>query len=69
MFNPTVVDLDGNHGPLEVVMGTSAGQIHIIDANGQTRAGWPVARDSIHGQVRAVGRQRAGGLEGQVRRS
>lgn len=51
MFTPTVVDLDGNHGPLEVIVGSSAGQIHVIGTDGKNRDGWPVSRDRIHGQV------------------
>ena len=51
MFTPTVIDLDGTHGPLETIVGTSAGQIHVFTPEGTNRPGWPVAREPIHGQV------------------
>lgn len=52
LFPPTVADLDGSGGQLEVVVGTSAGQVHAFDIQGNEREGFPIPTDTVHGQVK-----------------
>ena len=53
MFSPTVIDMDRNGGHLEIVLGTSAGNIHVIETEGELkdRKGFPYSMGIIHGQV------------------
>ena len=51
LFTPTVVDLDSEGGPLEVIVGTSAGNLHVLDHTGSPRAGFPLLLTTLHGQV------------------
>lgn len=51
IFSPTVIDLDVDGGPLEVIMGTSAGSLFVFNQDGSVRTGWPVSQNTIHGQV------------------
>jgi len=48
-----VVDMDQTGGQLEVVVGTSAGNVHVIDLEGgpRDRPGFPYSMGTIHGQV------------------
>ncbi|XP_072032542.1 uncharacterized protein [Amphiura filiformis] len=51
LFTPTVVDLEGDGGPLEMIVGTSAGRLYVINHNGKIRQGFPVAIAPMHGQI------------------
>lgn len=53
LFSPTVIDMDRNGGHLEIVIGTSAGNVHVIETeNGvKERQGFPYGMGAIHGQV------------------
>ncbi|XP_033095277.1 protein DEFECTIVE IN EXINE FORMATION 1-like [Anneissia japonica] len=51
LFTPTVIDLDGNSGPLEIIVCTSAGRLIVLDCNGHLRTGFPKSFGTIHGQV------------------
>ena len=53
LFTPTVVDLDSQGGPLEIIAGTSAGNLHVLDHTGTPRTGFPVLLSTLHGQVHA----------------
>ncbi|XP_028409907.1 protein DEFECTIVE IN EXINE FORMATION 1-like [Dendronephthya gigantea] len=50
LSSPVVVDLDGNHGSNEVVIGSSSGKVHVLNKDG----GYPWSfhlSDSIAGQI------------------
>ena len=49
--SPTLIDLDGNGSDLEIVIGTSGGHVHVLNADGAPRRGFPIITDSIQGQV------------------
>ena len=51
LFSPTVLDLDGDGGPLEIITGSSAGHLHVHNLDGSDRPGFPVVTDTLHGQV------------------
>ncbi|KAJ8308441.1 hypothetical protein KUTeg_013315 [Tegillarca granosa] len=51
LFSPTVIDIDSLGGSMEIIMGTSAGNLYILDTNGNHRDGWPVSLNTLHGQV------------------
>ncbi|WAR19978.1 DEX1-like protein [Mya arenaria] len=53
LFSPTVIDMDRQGSYLEVVVGTSAGNVHVIDLEGgvRDRKGFPYSMGTIHGQV------------------
>ena len=51
LFSPTVIDLDRDGGELDIVIGTSAGNLHVFNSNGQHRNGFPYSMGTIHGQV------------------
>ncbi len=51
---PTVIDIDGDNSSLEIIIGTSGGNIHVINLDGSAREGYPIPTDSIHGQVENV---------------
>ncbi|XP_063426798.1 uncharacterized protein LOC134710372 [Mytilus trossulus] len=51
LFTPTVVDIQGDFSPLEIVLGTSAGNLYMLDHTGQVKDGWPKSSGSIHGQI------------------
>ena len=45
------MDIDGDFGPMEIILGTSAGNLYILDHEGNVKDGWPKSSGSIHGQV------------------
>lgn len=51
LFTPTVVDIDGDFSEMEIVLGTSAGNLFILDHMGTVKNGWPKSSGSIHGQI------------------
>jgi hypothetical protein len=51
LFAPTVVDIDGDFSALEIILGTSAGNLFVLDHTGLVKNGWPKSSGSIHGQV------------------
>lgn len=51
LSSPTVVDLDSDDSELEIVLGTSAGQLHVIQAWHGYREGFPIPMDALSGQV------------------
>ncbi|XP_013387693.1 protein DEFECTIVE IN EXINE FORMATION 1 [Lingula anatina] len=51
LFSPTVLDLDSEGGKLEIVFGTSVGSLYALTHTGETRTGFPLTMDSIHGQI------------------
>lgn len=51
LVTPTIVDLDSEGGPLEIILGSGSGQLHVLDHTGHPRQGFPVSSDSIHSQV------------------
>ncbi|XP_022103687.1 protein DEFECTIVE IN EXINE FORMATION 1-like [Acanthaster planci] len=51
LFTPTVVDLDSEGGPLEIIVGTSAGNLHVLDHTGTPRTGFPLLLSTLHGQI------------------
>ncbi|VDI06153.1 Hypothetical predicted protein [Mytilus galloprovincialis] len=51
LFTPTVVDIQGDFSPLEIVLGTSAGNLYMLGHTGQVIDGWPKSSGSIHGQI------------------
>lgn len=55
LFSPTVINLDGDGGEMEVITALSTGNIHAfspssIHVSGQ-RKGFPLSHNTIHGQV------------------
>jgi hypothetical protein len=51
---PTLADVDGD-GTLDVIVGTTAGNVHVISGvNGAPARGWPQTMSSIEAQVVAV---------------
>ena len=55
LFSPTIIDLDGNGGEMEVVVALSTGNIHVFTPStfkqsGQ-RHGFPLSHNTVHGQV------------------
>lgn len=54
LFSPTVLDLDGDDGPLEIITGSSAGHLHVYNSNGSIKPGFPIVTDTLHGQVTFV---------------
>ncbi|XP_064622090.1 uncharacterized protein LOC135484491 [Lineus longissimus] len=63
LTTPTVVDLDGVGGPLEVVLGTSAGNLMVFDRNWKNRPGFPIAYDVLHSQISVADLDQNGDLE------
>ncbi|XP_052267793.1 uncharacterized protein LOC127869338 isoform X2 [Dreissena polymorpha] len=65
LFSPTVIDMDRNGSHLEIVIGTSAGGIHVINLeNGvRDRSGFPYSMGTIHGQVTVADITKDGTLE------
>ncbi|KAK3608630.1 hypothetical protein CHS0354_042629 [Potamilus streckersoni] len=51
LFSPTVIDIDGDGSEMEIVIGTSAGSLHVIDTAGKQKPGFPVLKNTFHGQV------------------
>ena len=51
LFTPTVVDLDSEGGPLEIIVGTSTGNLHVLDHTGAPTPGFPLLLSTLHGQV------------------
>ena len=51
LFTPTVVDIEGDFSAMEIILGTSAGNLFILDHHGKVKEGWPKSSGSIHGQV------------------
>ena len=53
LFSPTLIDMDRKGDHLEIVIGTSAGNVHVIETdNGvKERQGFPYSMGTIHGQV------------------
>ncbi|KAK2150001.1 hypothetical protein LSH36_427g01033 [Paralvinella palmiformis] len=51
LFSPTVLDLDGDDGPLEIITGSSAGHLHVYNSNGSIKPGFPIVTDTLHGQI------------------
>ena len=54
LFSPTVIDMDRNGGEMEIVVGTSAGNVHVIQIDNSVvrdRQGFPYSMGVIHGQV------------------
>ena len=52
--SPTLMNLDGDGGPLQIIVGTSGGHVHVLNTDGSSRSGFPITTDSIHGQVRII---------------
>lgn len=52
---PLVVDLDNNGSSKEVVVGTSAGKLYVLNANGAVRTGWPKTLPAEIGSSPAAG--------------
>ncbi|XP_067682032.1 uncharacterized protein [Haliotis asinina] len=63
LFSPTVIDLDSNGSDLEVLLATSAGNLHVLDKFGHQRKGFPKNMNSLHGQVTVEDINRDGKLE------
>ncbi|XP_052769103.1 uncharacterized protein LOC128209205 isoform X2 [Mya arenaria] len=65
LFSPTVIDMDRQGSYLEVVVGTSAGNVHVIDLEGgvRDRKGFPYSMGTIHGQVTVADITKDGNLE------
>ncbi|XP_071948271.1 uncharacterized protein [Antedon mediterranea] len=63
LFTPTVIDLDGNSGSLEIVVCTSAGHLIVLDSNGKIRPGFPKSFGTIHGQITVENLDGRGGME------
>lgn len=52
LYSPSVADLDKNSSSLELVIGSSAGQLHVINViTGRNIEGFPIPGDTIFGQV------------------
>ncbi|KAL4234802.1 hypothetical protein ACF0H5_006444 [Mactra antiquata] len=53
LFSPTVIDMDRNGGYLEIIIGTSAGNVHVINVEDgvKDRPGFPYSMGIIHGQL------------------
>ncbi|XP_038075414.1 protein DEFECTIVE IN EXINE FORMATION 1-like [Patiria miniata] len=51
LFTPTIMDLDSKGGPLEIIVGTSAGNLHVLDHTGTPRTGFPLLLSTLHGQI------------------
>ncbi len=47
---PTVIDLDAD-GLLEIIVGSSVGNVHVISSKGEMREGFPVEVGEVQGQV------------------
>ncbi|XP_041353729.1 protein DEFECTIVE IN EXINE FORMATION 1-like isoform X2 [Gigantopelta aegis] len=63
LFSPTVIDLDSNGGELEIIIGSSTGNLHILTHSGQLRAGFPKSLHSLQGQVSVADLNNDGKLE------
>ncbi|XP_070578887.1 uncharacterized protein [Ptychodera flava] len=63
LFTPTVVDLDSNNGPLEILLGTSSGHLYVLNSDGSIRNGFPKLVGPIHGQVTVEDINKDGRLE------
>ncbi|XP_006821870.1 uncharacterized protein LOC102805986, partial [Saccoglossus kowalevskii] len=50
LFSPTLVDLDSEGGPLEIIVGILSGQLFVINNEGSIRPGFPKVFGPIHGQ-------------------
>ena len=46
-----MIDLDKDGGDLDIVIGTSTGNLYVFDGNGQHRKDFPYSMGTIHGQV------------------
>ncbi|ESO96510.1 hypothetical protein LOTGIDRAFT_159926 [Lottia gigantea] len=51
LFTPTVIDLDGESSDLEIIVGTSSGEVHVLTSQGQQRKGFPYDGNPLHGQI------------------
>ncbi|XP_050407498.2 uncharacterized protein LOC126822581 [Patella vulgata] len=63
LFTPTVIDLDGKAGDLEIVVGTSTGGVHVLTSKGQQRKGFPYNGNPLHGQITVADINNDGNLE------
>ncbi|XP_780158.3 protein DEFECTIVE IN EXINE FORMATION 1 isoform X2 [Strongylocentrotus purpuratus] len=65
LYPPTVVDLDGHHGPPEVIIATASGLLHAMDSMGRARSGFPVRLEggAITGQITVDDLDNDGNLE------
>lgn len=54
--SPTLINLEGDGGPLQIVVGTSGGHVYALNPDGSARSGFPVTTDSVHGQVQVASR-------------
>ncbi|KAL8592584.1 hypothetical protein ACOMHN_026514 [Nucella lapillus] len=68
LFSPTVVDLDGDGGEMEVVVGLSTGNIHAFTPSsfrltGTQRTSFPLTFNTVHGQVTVTDVDNDGQLE------
>jgi hypothetical protein len=71
LFSPTVVDLDSDGSELEIVVALSTGNIHAftpstLSNTGKQRTGFPMAYNTVHGQVKR--RNHGHNLEGYSKR-
>ncbi|BFZ24522.1 hypothetical protein BsWGS_27561 [Bradybaena similaris] len=51
LFSPTVVDLDGNFGDPEIIIGLSSGNLYIMSVGGIQRSGFPRNMGPISGRI------------------
>ncbi|KAK0053028.1 protein DEFECTIVE IN EXINE FORMATION 1 [Biomphalaria pfeifferi] len=63
LFTPTVIDIDGNFGPPEIITGLSSGQLYVLSLEGSHRAGFPLTFANISGRVSAADLNDDGDLE------
>ncbi|CAL1529969.1 unnamed protein product [Lymnaea stagnalis] len=54
LFTPTVLDLDGNFGPPEIVIGLTSGSLFVLSTEGEHRTGFPKTLKNISGTVAAA---------------
>ncbi|CAG9463133.1 unnamed protein product [Pedinophyceae sp. YPF-701] len=59
---PVVADVDGDGAP-EVVLGTGSGHVHVLDRNGESKAGWPQLIGQVQGQALVADLNGDGALE------
>ncbi|KAJ3442589.1 protein defective in exine formation [Anaeramoeba flamelloides] len=60
--SPTVVDLDGD-GKLDIIIGTSLGNIYALDMDGDLKPGFPIEMGEIQAQIACVDLTGDGNLE------